>query len=92
MVSASLCLRRKYSTNTRLRKARQRARKDWRQLQHEGWESLEELQCVADELKLPETWQGWKPSNKPGMENVTRHDLLPSIRTIRTLVANLRRQ
>lgn len=90
MVSRSLILRRKYSVKTRLRKARQRARELWRRLQYEGWGSIEELQKVANDPNIPETWQGSKFSEIKGMENVTADDMPPSRRTIRTLAGNLK--
>jgi hypothetical protein len=46
-------------------------------------------QCVADELKVPETWQGLiggRMKAQRGMENVTADDFWPSRRAIENLV------
>jgi len=75
-----------------IRKKRNRARKEWHKLQWEGCDSLEELQRETKELNVPDTWAGkigGRCNVLPGMENVTRDDLLPSKKAVNTMVQNL---
>ena len=67
----------------------------WRQLQYEGIESLEELQHVAEELKVPKSWQGMIggcSKAQPGTEDVTADDLWPSRGAIENLVTRLKKR
>jgi len=71
---------------TTKRKARQRARETWSQLQYEGWESLEELLSDLSECNVPESYQGRKLES-----GITKDDLLPSRKAVETMTENLKK-
>jgi len=75
-----------------IRKRRNRARQKWQKLQWEGYDSLEEVQQVTEELNVPATWAGkigGRCKVLPGMENVTTEDLLPSRKAVNAMIQNL---
>jgi hypothetical protein len=84
--SEKAAMARKYSEATTDRKRRKRASELWRKLRYEGHGSIEEMRREAEELGLPETWQGAKMH-----ENVTADDLPPSRRVIETLARDLKK-
>src|SRR6266446_597475 len=75
-----------------IRKQRNRARRDWHELQRGGYDSLEELQQETEELNVPATWAGKIGGRRkvlPGMENVTKEDLPLSRKAVNTMIQNL---
>jgi len=75
-----------------IRKRRNRARKEWHELQWGGYDSLEELQRDTEEFHVPDTWAGkigGRCKVLPGMENVTTDDLMPSRKAVATMIQNL---
>jgi hypothetical protein len=72
------------------RKQRSRARQMWHKLQLRGYDSLEELHRVVEDLYMPATWAGRIGGRSlPDEPNVTREDLLPSKKAVETMIKNL---